>query len=333
MIDGTLTWYIILCYIVTVIGGFIPLFLKFMPNKKLAGNILDVCSAAAGGLFLSGGLIHMLAEGNELLVDSGYTFGGLPLAFFLCGITFLLVFFFDRVVADHDTHASFAEHAERLDAEDKKPLLIPDEENPIEINTNTINTNNDNNNEQKDSSIILDNKNNTMKNNQHYTIQSSEDDSSFEDQLKQKGWCSIITLVFALTLHSFFEGLGLGAASDPLPIFIAVCAHKWADSGFTVIFLMTKIKSVWGVSLIVIIFSSFTPVGALIGVFIMEWVGESEISNLIQGILITLASGTFLYVSVIEIFAEQFENGRHKYLKFFLGVILFLAMSFTTFFE
>ena len=72
---------------------------------------------------------------------------------------------------------------------------------------------------------------------------------------------------------------------------------------------------------------------ALIGVFIMEMAGESSVSNLIQGILITLASGTFLYVAVIEILAEQFENGKHKYLKFILAVILFLAMSFVTFFE
>ena len=86
-------------------------------------------------------------------------------------------------------------------------------------------------------------------------------------------------------------------------------------------------------SIIVIIFSALTPVGALIGVFIMEMAGESDVSNLIQGILITLASGTFLYVAVIEIFAEQFENGKHKYLKFILALILFFMMSFVTFFE
>ena len=321
MIDGTLTIYIVLCYIVTVIGGFIPFFLKFLPNKKLAGAILDVCSAAAGGLFLSGGLIHMLAEGNELLVDSGYDFAGLPLAFFLCGITFLFVFFFDRVVAHHDSHASFAEHAERLEKEEQEEKSVIENTRFVQITEN---------NSDHGSIIVEENKN---KDHVAINMEKSDDDEDNELGLKQKGWCSIITLVFALTLHSFFEGLGLGAASDPLPIFIAVCGHKWADSGFTVIFLMTKIKSSLGISIIVIIFSALTPVGALIGVFIMEMAGESDVSNLIQGILITLASGTFLYVAVIEIFAEQFENGKHKYLKFILALILFFMMSFVTFFE
>jgi zinc transporter 1/2/3 len=65
----------------------------------------------------------------------------------------------------------------------------------------------------------------------------------------------------------------------------------------------------------------------------MEFVGESEESMLIKGILITLASGTFLYVVIVEILAEQFENGKFKYTKFFLGLLLFLAMSFVSFFE
>ena len=111
MLDLQLTIYILVSYFVSVIGGFIPFFIKLLPNAKLAGRILDVCSASAGGLFLSGGLIHMLAEGNEMIDDSGYSFHGLPLGYFICGISFLLIFFFDRVVATHGEHASFAEQS------------------------------------------------------------------------------------------------------------------------------------------------------------------------------------------------------------------------------
>ena len=106
--DYLVTIYIIICYFVSVLGGFLPFFIKLLPNKKLAATILDVASAAAGGLFLSGGLMHMLAEANEMIEESGLITFHFPLSFFCCGSVFLIVFFFDRVVATH-AHSSFSD--------------------------------------------------------------------------------------------------------------------------------------------------------------------------------------------------------------------------------
>ena len=114
MLDLQLTIYILACYFVSVIGGFIPFFLKFLPNRKLASQIMDVCSASAGGLFLAGGLMHMLAEGIEQIDRTGYNFYSLPIGFFACGLSFLFIFFFDRVVATHGEHKSFEDHDEAI---------------------------------------------------------------------------------------------------------------------------------------------------------------------------------------------------------------------------
>nr|BAN39787.1 metal cation transporter, zinc (Zn2)-iron (Fe2) permease (ZIP) family [Entamoeba histolytica] len=287
MLDFELTVYILVCYFVCVIGGFIPFFIKLLPNRKLAGEILDICSASAGGLFLSGGLMHMLAEGNDMIDHPGYDFMGLPLGFFCCGCSFLFIFFFDRVVVTHGGHASF-EDVEKMSGEENDSLM------------------------------------------EEWSHRHKHPE---EEKEEGKGWCSIITLIFALSLHSFFEGLGLGVSTSPTAIFIAVAGHKWADSGFTVIFLMSKIQSLPIVAVIVLVFSTFTPIGSLCGVLIVELLGESPISELIQGILICLAAGTFLYVAICEILTEQFENGKYKYIKFTLAIILFLAMSFVTMLE
>ena len=142
-----------------------------------------------------------------------------------------------------------------------------------------------------------------------------------------KGWCSLVTLIFALSLHSFFEGLGLGVTTHPGAIFIAIAGHKWADSGFTVIFLMTKIPSIIWVTVVILIFSAFTPLGAIIGAIVIEYLGDSPVSLLVQGILLSLASGTFLYVAIVEVLAEAFETSDHKWIKFALVIVLFVAMS------
>ena len=142
-----------------------------------------------------------------------------------------------------------------------------------------------------------------------------------------KGWCSLVTLIFALSLHSFFEGLGLGVTTHPGAIFIAIAGHKWADSGFTVIFLMTKIPSIIWVTVVILVFSAFTPLGSIIGAIIVEYLGDSPVSLLVQGILLSLASGTFLYVAIVEVLAEAFETPDYKWIKFALVIILFIAMS------
>ncbi|KAL7711580.1 Zinc transporter [Entamoeba marina] len=285
MLDWVLSIYILVCFFVTVIGGFIPFFIKFLPNKKIATQILDVCSASAGGLFLSGGLMHMLAEGIELIDQAGYNFGGFPIGFFFI------------VVVTH-SHASFEDVDKSQSSSDYN--IIDDEE------------------------VGISQQNDDSKQSKHYHHHKEDED---------KGWCSVITLIFALSLHSFFEGLGLGVSTSPTAIFIAIAGHKWADSGFTVIFLMTKVQSLAVVSVIILIFSTFTPIGSLVGVFVIEMMGDTSASELVQGILICLASGTFLYVAIVEILAEAFEKEKFKFLKFTLAVVLFVAMSLVTLLE
>ena len=73
------------------------------------------------------------------------------------------------------------------------------------------------------------------------------------------------------------------------------------------------------------IFTFFTPVGILIGMYF------SKSGFLIEGIMLSISSGTFLYVSTSEVIVEEFSSKGSKHIKFwcyliggFLPVLLFV---------
>ena len=75
----------------------------------------------------------------------------------------------------------------------------------------------------------------------------------------------------------------------------------------------------------IIIFSLFTPVGILIGIFLSDFK-----SKIIEGIFLSMSAGTFIYVAASEVIVEEFAVTRYKYQKFFaflLGGILIAGLS------
>lgn len=64
--------------------------------------------------------------------------------------------------------------------------------------------------------------------------------------------------------------------------------------------------------LIMIIFSSTTPIGILFGAML------SGVSETVNGVFLSMAAGTFLYLSISEIIPEEFsgECGKKKKKKF-----------------
>ena len=100
--------YTIAIIFVAAIGGVIPFLIKLIKNKTLAYRIIDIASVAASGLFLGGGIFHMLGEGLHYISDSGYDLGNYPLGYTLFGVTFFLIFLVDRVIVPHN-HVHFGD--------------------------------------------------------------------------------------------------------------------------------------------------------------------------------------------------------------------------------
>lgn len=77
---------------------------------------------------------------------------------------------------------------------------------------------------------------------------------------------------------------------------------------------------------IMFLFSWISPLGIIIGMSIHQ-IFEGKIAIIISLFLISIAAGTFLYISIVEIISEEFKNSQDKWMKLFLLLIGFSFMS------
>jgi zinc transporter 1/2/3 len=125
-------------------------------------------------------------------------------------------------------------------------------------------------------------------------------------------------LAIVLSIHSFIAGVALGIESTILGsiiLFIAIIAHKGSAAFSLAINMMRggilKSTHVRGI----LLFSCMTPIGILLGSGLAS-AFESNTSDLIEGVFDSLAAGTFIYVSVLDIIEEEFSIPGNEALKF-----------------
>ncbi|KJE94254.1 solute carrier family 39 [Capsaspora owczarzaki ATCC 30864] len=114
----------------------------------------------------------------------------------------------------------------------------------------------------------------------------------------------------ALSVHSLFEGLGMGAEtteSGLLSLIVAVVAHKAIEAfslGVSVYFAkMNRTRSLC----ILIGYSLVTPVGIAVGMGAAQS-AQGPVRDLIEGILTAVAAGSFLYISLIELIPSELQS-------------------------
>lgn len=127
-------------------------------------------------------------------------------------------------------------------------------------------------------------------------------------------------LLLILSVHSVITGVALGTESriaQAAIIMIAVLAHKGtAAFALGVSMLRTDISPARFGSTI-LVFSSATPIGILLGIVVMSVV-TGHTAQLFEALFDALAAGTFLYVAVIDIIGEEFSGKQRPLLTFTL---------------
>lgn len=134
--------------------------------------------------------------------------------------------------------------------------------------------------------------------------------------------------MFALSFHSFIEGLCLGlidSSSLLILVFISVLIRKAIESfSISINISMTRINNEVYL-LLIIFFCLMTPCGIIIGIIISNL--SKHYNNLkVVDYILQLCSGNFIYSSSIEIILEEFENSkkvRQKFLFFFIGAVIY----------
>lgn len=129
-------------------------------------------------------------------------------------------------------------------------------------------------------------------------------------------------LLIALSVHGLFEGMALGVMNtfkDCSLLFLAIILHKWAASFALGVRFYKSGTETNKIIKMIILFAAFGPIGIIIGMFFVE------AGHLIEGILLGISGGTFIYVSTSEIIVEEFsvtKDRRSKFYCYLFGGIL-----------
>ena len=126
-------------------------------------------------------------------------------------------------------------------------------------------------------------------------------------------------MLLALSIHGVFECLALGIQStvkNTLFLFIALMIHKWAEAfSLGIFFVKGQLSKRFYIRLITL-FSLIGPIGLIIGIILC-----ATTSELVEGIVLGISTGTFLYVSCSEVIIEEFSEPERRYIKFLLFLI------------
>lgn len=134
--------------------------------------------------------------------------------------------------------------------------------------------------------------------------------------VQDTGFLRSFILLFALSIHSVFEGMALGLQDEiknTLYLLFAMVLHE----GLAAFALgASLLKSSVRFSIYVlygIAFSSMIPIGTIIGIVIhsSKGVGADTVSAIMQA----LAAGIFIFVTFFEILNHEFDKAEDKLLK------------------
>lgn len=134
----------------------------------------------------------------------------------------------------------------------------------------------------------------------------------------------LLSLVFALSAHSVFEGLALGLQEEGekvASLFVGVAVHETLVAVALGISMARSSMSLRDAAKLAVTVSAMIPLGISIGLGIesAQGVPSSVASVLLQG----LAGGTFLFVTFFEILAKELEGKNDRLLK-----VLFLVLGY-----
>jgi len=312
-------------------GGFSLLpwgFQKVQNTSKRTIIILAECFA--GGVFLGTGWVHLLPESANGLASID---NGVPLANMLSVCGFLIVFLLEKVffLSEEDQNSFIDDsitqtHRRKVIPESSIKLV---QSSDIEILPTSAT---ESSNSPHPQNISLSPDLVTQEITPEYSrINHSHDHgtSALLDPVAT-GTSSLLpyVLMIVLSVHSIIAGLTIGVAQSietMAPLFIAVISHKWTES-FALGVSLLQLSDFRKFLKCILIYTMMVPSGLVIG-SILSVALESETATLLTAILNGIASGTFIYIALVDILLEQFTDAKHKFFKYIFCFIGFISIT------
>ena len=132
-------------------------------------------------------------------------------------------------------------------------------------------------------------------------------------------------LMLALGVHSMFEGIALGLMqqmNQTINLIISIVIHKVAETISISIALNKSFNDFKTVLRFLFLYAFITPIGTTIGILLGD--GTSELVYLT---FMSLACGTFFYVSCSELVVEEFSLPGNRWFKLLAFCIASLIMG------
>lgn len=302
-------------FLLTFVAGILPYKIGHGGPGRLdrRRRILSYLNCFAGGVFLATSLLDllpMIREKFHAVFQERETSTVFPVAEFMTCLGFFIVLVLEQVI--HTFHDSSFFHGHGHGGDDTtEPLLnsavpqghvhpVSGEDSTDSFATGTANGT----------------ANGTRGPNAIQRKETHETEGSIRTYI----------LVFALSLHSIFEGLALGliVELDRLAqIATAVTIHK---SIIAFSLGVSMVQHQMGIRTIVkatLIFSFMGPIGIAIGIAVLDSSSQFS-SNLASGILQGIANGTFIFVTFFEILQQELSRQGNKLLK-----VLFMIIGYS----
>lgn len=266
-------------------------------------------------------LLHLLPDVQDQMISVFKNLNldpNFPVAEFLMSIGFLIVLIVEQIVLSSQENSNY----------EKISILSHQHSHaePYYQNYGSLNT------EQTTYDVVINEDNHsTLPPNVH----SHEDhevhahEVSFHQDPSSHSILRSLLLIFALSLHSVFEGLAIGLQSsiqNVIRIFCAVLIHKCIIA-FTLGLNLSCSKLERNSAIKGIVFFALTsPVGIIIGIVVVDFVTGMPML-VTSGILQGLATGTFLYVTFFEVLPHELNSNEDRMLKMGCLVLGFSAVS------
>ncbi|KAM6909966.1 zinc transporter ZIP1-like [Xenentodon cancila] len=258
--------------------------------------MLSLTSCFAGGVFLATCLLDLLPDYLQGITEA-FNNAGIKLLFplpeFIVGMGFFLVLVLEHIV---------------LEFKDQSPSHLEEHRALM------------------DSSVQVNDRSDRL----HRSRSSGESDGHFHVDFGSQSALRAFILVFSLSLHSVFEGLAVGLleeASKVLEICLALMIHKSIIS-FSLTFKLVQgrlRRSV--VAGCLLLFAAMTPLGIALGVGLTE-TKTSPQHQLARCSLEGLATGTFIYITFMEILPHELAS-TSSYYRSRIPKVVMMLLGFT----
>ena len=298
-------------------------------NETRKKRVLSICNAFAGGVFLAGGLVHLLSEAFEMFETLGWDKYPIPGILITSG--FFLIFFLEQVLLSHNhdelhplstpqdiplkTINSSTEKTDKM--EEKIPEKI--EEKSVEKNSDKLKSVEAQDEEERIGEVKNEENSKEVSNND----KKKDLNFNFSQQLMK------IVLVLILSTHSFFTGLTMGVQNDLLTvnaIFFTVISHKWVESFSLGTNLIKNNETNQRIFVLAFLYSIALPCGLVVGAVTVLLL-TAHYALILTAIATGFGAGTFLYVAVIDILLPEFSDRSIKYQKFLSCILGFIVLT------